>query len=225
MTDIHRTTILKLLVDLGAACAAYQRKMLVNLPCKRVQCDEIWLFVGAKEKNASEERKAEGRGGAWTWVALDADTKLVPCWSARRWRGDAFIHDLKNRLANRVQLTTDGNRAYLNAVEDAFGAEVDYAMLAKIYGEAHGGEVRYSPSEVTGAVKTPVCGCRCAGLPGSRTPFQRSWRTTKRRLPFTTCITISRAFTRLSVSLLRWKQAFPATFGRFRKSLLFWKVK
>ena len=94
-------------------------------------------------------------------VALDADTKLVPCWfvgprdaGAAQW----FMHDLSNRLANRVQLTTDGNRAYLNAVEDAFGAEIDYAMLVKIYGEAPGADVRYSPSEVTGAVKTSVNG-------------------------------------------------------------------
>ena len=161
MTGIHRTTILKLLVELGEACADYQAKTLVNLPCKRIQCDEIWSFVGAKEKNTSDEKKAEGWGDAWTWVAIDAETKLVPCWFVGpRDAGAAmfFIHDLKNRLANRVQLTTDGNKCYLNAVDDAFGAEVDYAMLIKIYGEAPGGEVRYSPSNVVGAAKDAIIG-------------------------------------------------------------------
>ena len=161
MTGVHRTTILKLLEELGDACEAYQAKTLVNLPCKRIQCDEIWSFVGSKEKNTSDEKKAEGWGDAWTWVAIDAETKLVPCWFVGpRDAGAAmfFIHDLKNRLANRVQLTTDGNKCYLNAVDDAFGAEVDYAMLIKIYGEAPGGEVRYSPSQVIGAAKDAIIG-------------------------------------------------------------------
>lgn len=153
MTGVARNTINKLLVDLGRACSEYQDKAFRDLPCKRIQCDEIWSFVGAKEKNTSEE-KAEGWGDVWTWVALDADTKLVPTWYiGTRDAGAAyhFMHDLAERLANRVQLTTDGHKAYLNAVEDAFGANIDYALLIKIYGNApEGGEVRYSPAQCMG---------------------------------------------------------------------------
>lgn len=163
MTGTHRTTILKLLSDLGAACSAYQSKVFVNLPCKRIQCDEIWSFVGAKEKNASNEKKAEGWGDAWTWVALDADTKLVPCWAVGgRDAGVAyeFMQDLAGRLAKRVQLTTDGHRAYLNAIEDAFGSEIDYAMLVKQYGATGGKtpERKYSPAECVGAKKVDIAG-------------------------------------------------------------------
>ena len=162
MTGIARNTINKLLVDLGGACSEYQDKAFVNLKCKRIQCDEIWTFVGSKEKNTTKEKKVEGWGDAWTWVALDADTKLVPTWFVgTRDAGAAyhFIHDLKARLASRVQLTTDGHRAYLSAVEDAFGCEVDYAQLVKIYGNApEGSEVRYSPAVCMGARKAIVTG-------------------------------------------------------------------
>lgn len=162
MTGVHRTTIQNLLVSLGKACSEYQDKAFVNLKCKRIQCDEIWSFVGSKEKNTSAEKKAQGWGDAWTWVALDADTKLVPTWYVGTRDASAayhFIHDLKARLANRVQLTTDGHKAYLSAVEDAFGAEVDYAQLIKIYGNApEGAEVRYSPAQCMGARKGAVTG-------------------------------------------------------------------
>jgi len=162
MTGVAKKTVAKLLVDLGIACSEFQDRTLRNLPCKRIQCDEIWTFVGCKEKNVTPEKKAKGQGDAWTWVALDADTKLVPCWFVgTRDAGAAyhFIHDLKARLANRVQLTTDGHRAYLSAVEDAFGAEVDYAQLIKIYGNApEGAEVRYSPAQCMGARKGLVSG-------------------------------------------------------------------
>lgn len=162
MTGVARNTINKLLVDLGAACSEYQDKVFVNLPCKRIQCDEIWSFVGAKEKNTTAEKKAEGWGDVWTWVALDAATKLVPTWFVGTRDGGAayhFMHDLAARLANRVQLTTDGHKAYLNAVEDAFGCEIDYAMLVKIYGSApEGGEVRYSPAVCMGAKKAAITG-------------------------------------------------------------------
>jgi IS1 family transposase len=162
MTGVHRTTIMKLLADLGAACSEYQDKAFVNLKCKRIQCDEIWCFIGAKEKNVTEEKKAGGWGDVWTWVALDADTKLVPTWFiGTRDAGCAyhFMHDLAQRLSSRVQLTTDGHRAYLNAVEDAFGAEIDYAMLIKIYGATQeGGEVRYSPAQCMGAKKAAISG-------------------------------------------------------------------
>jgi IS1 family transposase len=163
MTGIHRTTIQKLLVDLGAACSAYQDKVFRNLKCKRVQCDEIWSFVYAKDKNLPEDlRNQPGVGSVWTWVALDPDTKLVPCWFvSSRDAGAAyhFMHDLAGRLANRVQLTTDGHKAYLTAVEDAFGAEIDYAQLQKIYGvEQPQGEVRYSPAVCMGAKRAVISG-------------------------------------------------------------------
>jgi IS1 family transposase len=190
MTGKSRNTIDKLLCDLGRACSEYQDKAFRNLSCKRVQCDEIWSFVGAKEKNCTAEMKAQGAGDVWRWVALDADTKLVPCWFIGQRHGGAayhFMHDLSDRLANRVQLTTDGHRAYLNAVEDAFGANVDYAMLNKIYGAApEGAEVRYSPAICMGTKRAVItasrilttsqrptssarispCACRCAASRG-----------------------------------------------------------
>jgi IS1 family transposase len=162
LTDTAINNVVKLLIDAGNACSEYQDKTLRNLTCKRIQCDEIWSFVGCKEKNATPEHKAKGHGDVWTWTAIDADTKLVPCWFiGTRDAGAAyhFIHDLKDRLASRVQLTTDGHRAYLNAVEDAFGADVDYAMLVKIYGVVpENGEVRYSPAVCMGARRTAICG-------------------------------------------------------------------
>jgi len=161
MTGVHRTTIQKLLVELGAACSAYQDKVFRNLNCKRVQCDEIWSFVYAKDKNVPEDMKASGAGSVWTWVALDPDTKLVPCWfvsSRDAGAANHFMHDLAGRLAHRVQLTTDGHKPYLTAVEDAFGSDIDYAMLVKIYGAERAGEARYSPAQCMGARKAVISG-------------------------------------------------------------------
>jgi IS1 family transposase len=162
MTGVAKNTVVKLLCDLGRACSDYQDKAFVNLKCKRIQCDEIWSFVGAKEKNCSVEMKAKGAGDAWTWTAICADSKLIPCWFVgRRDAGCAyhFMHDLAERLSNRVQLTTDGHRAYLNAVEDAFGANIDYAMLQKIYGNVSDSpETRYSPAICMGARKAVISG-------------------------------------------------------------------
>jgi IS1 family transposase len=144
-------TILRLLESLGTACAAYQDKALRNLPCKRIQCDEIWQFCYAKEKNVPADKQGQfGFGDVWTWVAMDADSKLVVTWAlGTRGAGTAFefMHDLAGRLAHRVQLTTDGHRVYLNAVESAFGSDIDYAMLVKIYGNDSESETRYSPAE------------------------------------------------------------------------------
>lgn len=160
MTGIHRTTIQNMLVEIGAACSAYQDKVFRNLNLTKIQCDEIWSFVGCKQKNVKEGER--NRGDVWTWTALDADTKLVPCWYVGTRDGMAayhFIHDLKARLAIRVQLTTDGHGAYLSAIHDAFGCEVDYAQLVKIYGKApEGSEVRYSPAQCMGAKKAVVIG-------------------------------------------------------------------
>ena len=164
MTGTHRGAIQKLLVELGAACSAYQDKVFRNLNCKRIQCDEIWSFCYAKDKNIPEDLKGKhGIGSVWTWVALDPDTKLVPCWFVSSRDASAayhFMHDLSGRLANRVQLTTDGHKAYLTAVEDAFGSDIDYAMLQKIYGavQTDNAEIRYSPAQCMGARKTVISG-------------------------------------------------------------------
>lgn len=165
MTGAAKNTVAKLLVDLGRACSEYQDKAFRNLKCKRVQCDEIWSFCGAKEKNASREKKKQGWGDVWTWTALDSDTKLIPCWFVGD-RGASsayhFMHDLAERLSHRVQLTTDGHGVYLGAVEDAFGADIDYAMLIKVYGNEgnsnKSAEARYSPAQCMGARKTVISG-------------------------------------------------------------------
>jgi IS1 family transposase len=165
MTGIHRTTIQKLLVELGAACSAYQDKVMRNLTCKRIQCDEIWSFCYAKDKNVPQSMKGSGAGSVWTWTALCPDTKLIPCWFVgSRTAGSAyhFIHDLRERLAGRVQVTTDGLESYIPAIEDAFGFDVDYAQLVKIYGndnvKVKNSEIRYSPAQCMGARKTIITG-------------------------------------------------------------------
>jgi IS1 family transposase len=161
LTGISKNTITKLLVELGDACVDYQDRTLVNLNCKRIQCDETWSFVYAKEKNVPADKKGQlGYGDVWTWTAIDADTKLVPSFmvgnrDART--AVAFMDDLKNRLASRVQLTTDGLKVYLNAIEGAFGADVDYARLVKRY-ESSQEETRYSPAICTSCERKPVVG-------------------------------------------------------------------
>jgi len=162
MTGVAKNTIVKLLADLGRACADYQDKSLRNLPCRRIQADEIWSFCYAKAKNVPESMKGTfGVGDVWTFTAIDADTKLVPSWLVGpRDVGTAteFMRDLAGRLANRVQLTTDGLKAYLWAVEDAFGADVDFAQLQKIYGQEIPGTHRYSPPVVIGTKTDYVTG-------------------------------------------------------------------
>jgi len=155
MTGIARMTVTKLLVDIGIACYRYQYKYLRNLQSRRIQCDEIWSFCYAKQDNLPDNKRGKfGYGDVWTYVAMDADTKLVPCWlvglrTARY--ANEFLVDLKRRLVNRVQLTTDGHRKYLDAVDDVFGDNIDYAMLVKLYGADPEGEKRYSPSQCLGA--------------------------------------------------------------------------
>ena len=155
MTGASKNTIAKLLADAGEAFFEYQDRTLRNLPCKRIQVDEIWSFVYAKQKNvATAKRAPEGAGDVWTWTAIDADTKLVPSWWVGARDADTakqFIGDLAGRIANRVQLTSDGHKAYLEAVEEVFGADVDYAMLIKLFGDApESKKGRYSPAECTG---------------------------------------------------------------------------
>jgi len=158
---VSKVTILKFLAEIGETCSDYQRATLVNLPCKKVQADEIWAFVGCKERNVPLDEKGRGRGDAWTWTAIDADTKLVPCWHVGARDAEAarlFMEDLASRLATRVQLTTDGHTVYLAAVEGAFGWNgVDYAMLVKLYGPVPDG-ARYSPAEVIGIERRWVMG-------------------------------------------------------------------
>jgi transposase-like protein len=164
ITGVAKVTVLRLLADVGAACGEYQDKTLRNLPCKRIQTDEIWSFVGSKQKNVPEElRGVFGRGDVWTWTAIDADTKLVASWMVANRDVEAatvFMRDVAERMAYPVQLTTDGHKAYLNAVEEAFGHDVDYAMLVKIYA----GDVnkfpdrKYSPANFVSAKKQRISG-------------------------------------------------------------------
>ena len=162
MTGAAKGTILKLLAELGKACEEYQRKVFRNLPCKRIQCDEIWNFCYAKQKNVPAEKEGQfGFGDVWTWVAIDADSKLIPTWAVgRRDAGTAFalIEDLAGRLNHRIQLTTDGLRVYLDAVESAFGSNIDYSMLVKMYGNDSGRDRGYSPAECIGSRVIPIIG-------------------------------------------------------------------
>jgi IS1 family transposase len=163
MTGVAKHTILKLLVDLGEAYAEFLDKTMQNLPCERLQADEAWSFCYAKQKNVKPEHFENGgyAGDIWTWIAIDADTKLIPSYllgqrdpiAAR-----AFMEDLASRLANRVQLTTDGLKCYLKAVKDAFGNDIDYAMLIKIYGNPAEGQKRYSPAECLGCERQTIKG-------------------------------------------------------------------
>ncbi len=161
MTGVSKPTVLKLLEDVGEACRAYQDRTFKNLKTQRVQVDEIWSFCYAKEKNVPTEKQGQfGYGDVWTWVAIDADTKLVPSWLVGR--RDAicaseFLADVSKRLSNRVQLTSDGLKSYLVAVEDAFGSEIDYAQLVKVYGKPQD-EHRYSPAQCTGIHMHPISG-------------------------------------------------------------------
>lgn len=162
MTGVAKDTVIKLLAEVGQSCAEYQDRVFRNLTSKRIQCDEIWSFCYAKDKNVPEEKRGQfGYGDVWTWTAMDAETKLVPSWAVgRRDAGTAyrFMHDLAERLANRVQLTTDGHRVYLSAVESAFGSEIDYAMLVKIYGADKNTESRYSPADYVGTEIVSIAG-------------------------------------------------------------------
>lgn len=164
MVGVSKDTVMKLLVDLGRACGEYQDRALRNLSCRRLQCDEIWSFCYAKEKNVPlEDRYRFGVEDVWTWTAIDADTKLIPCWlvGARTARyASLFMRDLASRLLHSVQLTTDGHRPYLTAVEDGFGSQIDYAVLVKIYGADpnQGSAVRYSPARIKGATREVIEG-------------------------------------------------------------------
>lgn len=161
MTGAAFNTVLKFVADVGAFCSDYQDRVFRNLKCRRVQVDEIWSFVGAKQKNATPEQKADGWGDAWTFVAIDADTKLVPCWMVGPRSAAAAYHfmcDLRDRVSNRMQLTTDGYRPYMMAVTEAFGTDIDFAQLQKIYGDVPADAVRYSPAKCMGTRTAVISG-------------------------------------------------------------------
>jgi len=165
MTGVAKNTVTNLPVSVGRACARYQHEVMKNLPCEHIQVDEIWCFCHSKQKNVPEAHQGEkGYGDVWTFTAIESRTKLVPCWLVG-WRdgehATVFIRDLAGRLANRVQLTTDGHKMYLEAVEAGFGGEIDYAMLIKHYGsdgDRTQPETRYSPGECNGSEKVTVTG-------------------------------------------------------------------
>ena len=164
MTGAAKNTVIKLLRDVGKACKSYHDKVMVNLPCKRIQVDEIWSFCYAKEKNLPDEYFGKfGYGDVWTWVALDPDTKLVPSWLVGgRDAGWAFMfmQDIAHRLKHRVQLTSDGHRAYLKAVREVFGNDIDYATLVKLYGKEEKQNTwrKYSPDKVIGCQSAVIIG-------------------------------------------------------------------
>ncbi len=163
ITGVSINTISKLLEDAGEVCAAFHDEHVRSVKAKRVQVDEIWSFTYAKQKNVATAKAAPARAGdTWTWTALEADTKLIVSFFIGGRDGDCakwFIDDVASRLANRVQLTSDGHKAYLDAVEGAFGADVDYAQLVKLFGASpDSSKGRYSPAECTGIKKTPIEG-------------------------------------------------------------------
>src|SRR3954447_4538315 len=162
ITGVARNTVTKMLVDAGRVCSEYQDRILRNLPSAELQLDEIWAFCYAKQKNVPTAKAApEGAGDIWTWTAICADTKLIPSWYVGARDGEAakaFVADLASRLAGRVQITSDGHKPYLEAVEEAFGADADYAMLVKHYGEAPEAEKRYSPPVCIGCTRALVTG-------------------------------------------------------------------
>lgn len=163
VADVSINTVSKLLVDAGKACATFHDEKVRDVKSRRVQVDEIWSFTYAKQKNVAKAKRQDmAYGDTWTWTALDADSKLLITWLVGGRDSDyaiGFMDDLRSRLANRVQLTSDGHKAYLEAVEGAFGGDIDYAMLVKIYGAtSEGAKGRYSPAECLGARKERIEG-------------------------------------------------------------------
>ena len=188
MTGVSKKAVSRLLVEAGAMAAEYQDRVMRNLTCRRIQVDELWTFNYCKQRNVTSEiaAKVPGAGSIWLWVAIDADTKLVPCvmlGSRNANDANAFISDLASRLRYRVQMTSDGHRPYLDAVEQAFGAQVDYAMLVKLYGQDPEAERRYSPAQCIGAIPTVINGTPDPDHISTSFVERQNWtvRTTMRR--------------------------------------------
>jgi IS1 family transposase len=161
MTGVHRDTIMRLMVRVGEGCKCLMDQSMRDLSCEQIQVDEIWSYVGKKQRHVSKDDDKSRVGDVWTWVALDADTKLVPCYRVgKRTSLDAhaFMHDLADRLANRVQISSDGLSVYVDAVESAFGADVDYARVVKAYEAEPIGPGRYSPPKVVDIERSIVAG-------------------------------------------------------------------
>ncbi len=163
LMNVGKNTVIRLMIDAGKACAAFHDEHVRGVRAKRIQCDEIWSFTYAKQKNVATAKAApDGAGDTWTWTALDADSKLILSWFVGGRDGECamwFMDDVAKRLANRVQMTTDGHKAYLEAVEGAFGCDVDYAQLVKIYGASpESAKGRYSPADCTGIKKNRIEG-------------------------------------------------------------------
>lgn len=161
IAGVSINTVTKHLIDAGMACAAFHGQVVREVPVQRVQCDKIWSFSYAKQKNVNFAKAApEAAGDVWTWTGIDADSKLIVSWHVgdrSQYTGIAFMGDLKARLANRVQLTTDGHKAYLAAVKEV-DFDADYAMLNKIFATDYEGAGRYSPPKCIGAIKNPIMG-------------------------------------------------------------------
>jgi hypothetical protein len=242
MAGCSINTVSKLLLDVGDACAAYQDRTLRDLSCKTIEADEIWSFCYSKQRNVPEERKGEfGYGDVWTWVALDADSKLAVSWLVgERNLGSCwtFIEDLKGRVAGRIQLSTDAHQTYRGVVGLVFNKdEVDWAQLIKTYKTQYAGTGRYNPpacigtktkvrlgnpdlaksQRATWSGRTSRCGCTCAASQGSPTASARRSRTTPPPWRSTSCTTTSPAHTRPSPTHTheppRWPQGSPITSG------------
>jgi IS1 family transposase len=220
MTGIAKKTVMRLLREIGEVCESYQDRVFRNLGCRRIQLDELWGFNYCKAKNVTPEisERVPAAGDVWLWIAIDPETKLVPCWLL----GDravstaiGFVHDLADRLKNRVQLTSDGHRVYLEAVESAFGSEVDYAMLVKMYGnDPREDETRYSPGE--------CMGCRSAAITGNPDPKHISTSIVERQN--WSVRTAMRRYTRLSNGFSRKIENHAAAVALYYFSYNFIKI-